>query len=128
MNYSSEDLSRYRIQKARQTWEEAVILAESAHWSAVANRLYYSCFYAILALFAKYNLKAVTHSGVKHMFHLKILKSGIIEEEYGILFTVLTSKRHIGDYQDFYEFTEEEVQPLIEEVKRFIERVERQIV
>ncbi len=44
MNSFNEDLVKYRVSRAKETFEEALLLAEKNHWNAVANRLYYDCF------------------------------------------------------------------------------------
>lgn len=50
MNYSQNDLIKYRTQRAEEAFDEALILAKENHWNAVANRLYYAAFYAINAV------------------------------------------------------------------------------
>jgi hypothetical protein len=40
----------YRLQRARETVEEARVLLETDHANACVNRLYYACFYAVSAL------------------------------------------------------------------------------
>ena len=47
---SPGDLVRYRLQRARQTLEDARILANASRWNPCVNRLYYACFYAVSAL------------------------------------------------------------------------------
>lgn len=49
----NKDLVLYRIEKARNTLEDAHILASSERWNACVNRLYYACFYAVTALLLK---------------------------------------------------------------------------
>ena len=39
-----DDYIEYRFRRAEDTFEEALILAESSKWNAVINRLYYACF------------------------------------------------------------------------------------
>lgn len=46
----SKDLVLYRMSRARETLEDARILANAGRWNACVNRLYYSCFYAVFAL------------------------------------------------------------------------------
>ncbi|MBI3302910.1 MAG: HEPN domain-containing protein [Deltaproteobacteria bacterium] len=49
MRESSGDLVRYRLQRARETLEDARILANASRWNPCVNRLYYACFYAVSA-------------------------------------------------------------------------------
>lgn len=45
-----KDLVKYRIERAKETIIEAESMANIFHWNACTNRLYYSYFYAVLAL------------------------------------------------------------------------------
>ncbi len=53
MTQGSKDLILYRLERARETIEEARILANAARWNACVNRLYYACFYAVSTLLVK---------------------------------------------------------------------------
>jgi uncharacterized protein (UPF0332 family) len=48
-------LVKYRIERAEETYKEALLMRTEDHWNACANRLYYACFYAVSALLVKYN-------------------------------------------------------------------------
>lgn len=61
---SHEELVRYRYSRAQETYEEANLLAAEDHWNAVANRLYYSCFYLVSALLIQNELSFSSHNGV----------------------------------------------------------------
>ncbi|HBO75603.1 MAG TPA: hypothetical protein DD653_13110 [Marinilabiliales bacterium] len=41
---SREDYINYRFRRAKEFFDEALILAENKKWNTVINRLYYSCF------------------------------------------------------------------------------------
>lgn len=49
-NYKNE-LVNYRLHRAKKTFEDAKILAEKFRWNSAINRLYYSSYYAVTALF-----------------------------------------------------------------------------
>jgi uncharacterized protein len=49
MSYSKEELVRYRIERARESYEDAEYLVEEERWNAAANRMYYACFYVVSA-------------------------------------------------------------------------------
>lgn len=42
MKASREDLIKYRLLRAKDTFEDAQILAERQKWNSTINRLYYS--------------------------------------------------------------------------------------
>ena len=49
MSEERDTLIRYRMERARETLTEADLMAQSGHWNACVNRLYYACFYAVTA-------------------------------------------------------------------------------
>jgi uncharacterized protein (UPF0332 family) len=52
-----EDYIKYRYRRAEESFDEVLILSENGMWNAVINRLYYACFYAVIALFIQKNLE-----------------------------------------------------------------------
>ncbi|MDO4933332.1 MAG: HEPN domain-containing protein, partial [Prevotella sp.] len=44
------DLVAYRIERARQTMDEAHYLYGGGYYNTAVNRLYYACFYAAIGL------------------------------------------------------------------------------
>ena len=98
---SRKELIGYRLDRADETIEEAKLLAREGHYNTAVNRLYYACFYAVMALLLKNHLSATTHAGVKSMLGLHFISKGIIPIEYGKTFNTLFEKRHSSDYEDF---------------------------
>ena len=66
----NKELVRYRLDRANEALEEAILLADNAKWNTCINRLYYSCFYAVSALLAKNNMSSSKHTGVRSLFNL----------------------------------------------------------
>jgi uncharacterized protein (UPF0332 family) len=114
MSYNKGDLVQYRLEKAQSTIKEAKVLAVQRLWSGVVNRLYYSCFYAVIALLAINEITARTHNGVRSAFFKLYIKSGILDKKYSVLYSNLMRKRQENDYADFQVFEKEEVLPLID--------------
>jgi len=110
---NKEDYIKYRFHRAEETFDEALILAEKEKCNAVLNRLYYSCFYAVISLLLKNNIETQTHDGARTQFGLIFVKTGKIDKKYGKLFTKLFDLRQKGDYGDLYDFDEKVVEPLI---------------
>lgn len=114
----------YRIQKAKETFNEAEGIAQLGFWNAVANRLYYSCYYMTTALLIYNGHSAQTHSGVIRLFGLNFVVNGIVSKEQSKFYSKLFELRQTGDYDDLYYLTEEEVQPLIQSAKTYIQEIE----
>lgn len=85
MNYNKRDIISYRIDKAETTFNEAKSLAANKFWSGAVNRLYYSCFYMVIALLAKDNIMASTHNGVRTEFFRNYIKTGLINKSFSTL-------------------------------------------
>lgn len=122
-----DDYIKYRFHRAEESFDEAMILAENEKWNTVINRLYYSCFYAVIALLLKNDVETQTHDGARTQFGLHFIKTGKIDKEYGKLFTKLFDYRQKGDYGDLFDYDEEIVKPLIEQVKEFIGEIGKYI-
>lgn len=122
-----EDYIKYRFLRAEESLDDAFILAEKGKWNTVVNRLYYSCFYAVIALLLKNNIETQTHDGARTQFGLNFIKTGLIDKKYGKLYTKLFDYRQKGDYGDLYDYDEETVKPLIEPVKDFLGEIKKHI-
>jgi len=96
-------LVELRIAKARRAYSEAKGVVELGYWETVANRLYHAAFNAVSALLTANGDAAQTHSGVRHIFGLKFIKTGILPQETGRLYHRLFSMRQTGDYDDTYD-------------------------
>ena len=98
------DLIQYRLDRARETFEEALLMQREEHWNTCANRLYYACFYAVTALLTRNGLSSSKHTGVKGLFNQHFVKTGQVSRENGKLYNQLFEDRQEGDYVDFVLF------------------------
>jgi uncharacterized protein (UPF0332 family) len=122
-----EDYINYRFHRAEESFEEALILAKEERWNAVINRLYYACFYAVIALLIKNNIATQTHDGARTQFGLFFVKTGIIDKESGKLFSKLFDYRQKGDYGDLFDYDVELTMPLINKVKEFLIEIKKHL-
>ena len=118
-----QDLIRYRIERASETFEEALLMQREGHWNSCANRLYYACYYAVSALLATKGLASSKHTGVKAFFNQHFIKTCLVSKENGRLYNRLFDARQEGDYVDFVVFKGDDVEPLIPQVKGFIDNI-----
>jgi hypothetical protein len=122
-----EEYVNYRFHRAEESYEEALILAKEERWNAVINRLYYACFYAVIALLIKNNISTQTHDGARTQFGLIFVKTGIIDKESGKLFSKLFDYRQKGDYGDLFDYDEELTKPLINKVNEFLIEIKKHL-
>lgn len=127
MSLSKEDIKAvvaYRIEKAHATMQEAEDMVATRHWNLAMQRMYYACFYMASALLLSAGFKAQTHAGVMGQLGMNYVAKGILTKEEGRLYSRLLQNRITGDYNDFFDFAEEDVLPLIEPVKNLTHRLE----
>lgn len=118
------DLSKYYIEKSRNTYEEAVILKESNKYPGASNRLYYAFFYLANALLALKGLSSRKHSGVRSLFDLHFVKTKLVDKKYSRVYNALKEIREDSDYECFYLIDKQQVDENFEKVKEFIDFVE----
>lgn len=113
----------YRIEKAQNAIEEAEKVSAIGLWNIAANRLYYALFYASTAILIKKGLTAHTHAGAIAMISLHLVQQGLLSTEDIRLIRKLFSLRQEGDYEDFVEVTEEEIQRYLPMVKILLDKM-----
>jgi uncharacterized protein (UPF0332 family) len=117
-------LIQYRITKAKDTYCEIALLIDHQLWNTAINRLYYACYYAVSALLIKYDVQAQTHAGTRRMFGLNFIKPRIVSQASGKLYSNLFDKRQTGDYEDFIDHTQEDVEALVQPAQKLIQEIE----
>ena len=123
-----EEMVLYRIQKSRETINEIEVLVRNKFWSTAINRIYYACYYAVSALLLRNGLTPQSHSGTRQMFGLHFIKSGIISKDFGKFYSDIFDMRHSGDYDDFIDYTKEDVMDVWGPANALISEIERILI
>jgi len=118
---------KYRLERAKDTLLDVRISIQNNRWHNAANRLYYACFYATIALLINDGHQTHTHNGVRTLLGLHYVKNGIISEELSQVYQKTFNLRQTGDYDDLAIITEDNVKPLIEPAEKFIAEIENLI-
>jgi uncharacterized protein (UPF0332 family) len=119
----NRELIVFRQTRAKETLQDALLLAKSSRWNACVNRLYYACFYAVSALLLLGGQSSTRHTGVRALFNLHFVRSGIVSKDLARIFNDLFERRQEGDYVDFVCFEEEQVGPWLAEGQRFVREI-----
>lgn len=127
MTGTKEDLVRYRMFRAKDTLDDARILADKQKWNSTINRLYYASYYAVSALLLDFDIKSTTHNGTKSKFTEHFIKTNLISKENGKMYSQLFTWRHKGDYDDLFDFTFDKVDPYFEPVSNLIRIIEEML-
>lgn len=118
------DLSRYRMEKAKEDLRAAEELYKIELYKQSMNRSYYGISHSVRALLALDEVDFKKHAGVIGYFQQHYVKSGIFTKEYSTMLTNASMKRNQSDYNDFFTATQAETQEQIENAKCFIGAVE----
>ena len=125
MNYEKKILTKAALKKAENAVDAAVTLAQAKSWDAVANRLYYACFYAVTAYLECEDINSHTHSSVKSKFHQEFIKSKLLDKKYSKHYNKLFELRLNADYELLINMSEEVIAPLFLDTKSFITEIEK---
>ena len=115
----------YRQDKAQKAIIEAKDNAKLGHWTLAANRLYYAVFHAASALLLRKGFHAKTHAGTIHLLGQKCRGEGMLSNEEYSFISRLQNMRQMGDYDDLFDWTEEDVAPKIPEVEELVEKLKK---
>ncbi len=118
------ELSKYRIEQARQCIKSAKALVEIDDSKGAANRSYYAVFHAMRSVLALEGKDFSKHSGVSAYFRKEYIKTGIFDVELSGIISMAFEIRSNSDYDDFYVISLEEVSEQIENAIKFCDAVE----
>lgn len=93
----------------------------------MVNRLYYACFYVASAILLHRHITAKSHAGIIGQFSENIVRTGEISIEDFRVYSKLLNWRTKGDYSDLYDFTQEDVDMVMEPARQFIDKVKELI-
>lgn len=120
-------LVSYRIQRAKKTLSEADVLINDGYYNAAINRLYYACYYAVIALLVKNRIPAQTHQGVKQMFGMHFIINNRISNKHSRFYSQLFNDRMSGDYDDFLQYDADMLEEVRPQAEEFIAAVEQEL-
>ena len=123
-----EAVVAYRKEKAYNTLKEAEDIIDTKHWNLAIQRLYYACFYMASALLMSRGINARTHNGVVGQLGQNFVSKGFLTKDEGRLYSRLLQNRITGDYNDFFDFTREDVAPLLEPTRNLLIKIDELIV
>ena len=117
------------LQKSDETLEDARFNRSQKRWNASANRLYYSLFHAITALFVSDDIPVHSHNGMKIVFGKEYVLKGLASDEEGKLLSQMETMRERADYDVTFTATESLlderfslVEKMIQHIKELVER------
>lgn len=120
-----KDLIKYRLEQARDTISVVEMLIKNKELPTAVNRIYYGMFYSLLALGLKYQFETSKHQQLLGWFNKNFIHTNKIEVRFGKILRNAYKNRRKGDYETFVEFNIEDVKLMFNEMKEFIEEMDR---
>ena len=121
------DIVAYRIECAENTLGEIDNLLALKYYNNAANRMYYACYYAVSALLIANGIITKSHDGVKQMFGLHFIRTGIFPLSYGRDYSNLFEARLTGDYEDLFNHDEVSTAKLYPKAKELVAAVKEKV-
>ena len=115
-----DSLIKLYWERSERTLADADTAIASQSWNMAANRLYYSVFYAVSALFVKDGCPIKSHRGAKAVLGQRYVVTGKINQEVSRIFSQLESLRDKADYNILFEATKDEIMEYRPKVDEFI--------
>ena len=96
------------------------------HWRGATNRAYYAIFHVASAALLWLDVERGKHSGIQSAFNEFFVKPGILEPEYGRIYSRARKAREEQDYDlEAAPLTAEEADRIVTEAEGFLMRLER---
>lgn len=117
----------YRLAKAEEVYNAALILYDAGQWNSAVTRLYYACFYSASALLLKRGVGAKSHAGIIAKFSETVVRSGEMSADEYRVYSRLLNWRTKGDYSDMFDFCKEDLDDVLQPTRSFLDKVSKLI-
>ncbi len=116
-----QSLVTLRLQNARITLAEIPVHIEHGFYNTAVSRMYYACYYAVVAILLQRGVSVKTHSGVRNAFSKEFVLTGLVDRELSRFYSNLYANRQSGDYDDFIMMDEDIANELYPQAIHFID-------
>lgn len=117
------DLSKARLNQARECLRAARALLEIEDYRGAANRSYYSVFHAMRAVLALDGIDRKHHSGIITEFRRLYIKTNVFDAILSDIIHAQSEYRTSSDYDDFFVISKAEVAEQIENAELFLSAI-----
>ena len=128
MDNRQDELSRYRIQEAKDSLKVAQHCLTEGLYKDSINRSYYATFYAIKAVLALGTIDFKRHKDAVGYFNQTYVATGKFSRDFGKRLGRLKRKLEVSDYDDFYVASNEEAIEQYESAELIVNQVERYLM
>lgn len=124
-NKNAIELSKYRLDRAEDTYHMAELCFENDGYQDAVNRSYYATFYSLRAVLALDGVDFKRHKDVVAYFNQHYVATGKFEREIGKRINRLKTMRESCDYDDFFVVKHADVQAQMETTKMVLDTVKQ---
>jgi len=116
---------REEMKKAERSLKAAQKLIEANLADDAISRAYYAVFHSARAALKVKGIETSTHQGLITQFALHLVKTGLLEAEYGDILRQEKEDRETGDYEPFTSFGLDEAEKLVKDAEKFVFRIKK---
>ena len=127
-DYDKNILIKHRIEKSKETIEDARVAIENDRFRNALNRIYYSIFYIVSALSVKNNFSTSKHKQLLGWFNKNFVHEGIVSTQLGNIYKISYDNRQENDYEDFVEFKKDDIVKYNNDMLLFVSEIEKLIL
>jgi len=114
-----------RLERCREDLKFARLLLEQGGYRQAISRAYYAVFTIASAALLVFDIRRGKHAGVESAVHEYLVKPGLIEPEYGAIYSRSFKDRLDADYGDEATFSKEQAETILADAERFVARLEQ---
>lgn len=120
---SRREYASYRLERAKEEYETAIILYDTGRYRAANNRAYYSIFHAMRAVLAFDGYDSKKHSGIIAVFRKDYIKTGIFDIGLSNIIGTASEIRNASDYEDMFIADKQDTLLQIQNAKIFLDEI-----
>lgn len=122
-----KEYASYRLARAKEEYETAVILFDTGYFRAANNRAYYSIFHSMRAVLAFDGYDSKKHSGIIAVFRKDYIKTGVFDVALSDIIGMASEIRNASDYDDMFIADKAETEEQIQNAKVFLNEISRYV-
>ena len=119
------ELIIYRRICAAETLDDAKLLFEHGKYRSAVNRIYYACFYEVVALLLTRNHSSSKHGGIMGIFNREFVNAGLVDVDLGRFYGRMFEYRQKADYGDPDSFDGGQVEKWLTTASLFVDSLEK---
>lgn len=125
MNKINYELVEKEVSRAKKALQAAKNLLEDGLYEDAISRAYYAILHSAKAALLTKDISVSSHKAALTMFAQNLIKSNLIEKEYGVILREEKEDREIGDYDVLEEFSYERALQRVEDAEKFLWRIDK---